>query len=73
VGEIDESNVHVCGDIAVDSGTCTFHFADDGEVHARFPFVYHRTGDPLLRAPAFRTPPPSSRGCGNAESQGDRL
>ena len=45
-GTIDEANIRVSGDIAVNSGLYTFTFAlgSPQTVHARFTFVYRRTG-----------------------------
>lgn len=40
VGEIDESNIRVHGNIAINSGVYTFTFADGVKVPARFTFVY---------------------------------
>ena len=39
-GEIDESNIRVFGDIAINSGVYTFSFKDESSVSARFTFVY---------------------------------
>ncbi len=49
VGRIDESNIRIYGDIAINSGLYTFEL-DDGEggrvdVPARFTFVYKKDGD----------------------------
>ncbi len=44
-GAIDESNVRVFGDIAINSGVYTFSLADSSAVQARFTFVYRRSGD----------------------------
>lgn len=44
-GVIDEANVRVFGDLAINSGLYTFTFADGGTVAARFTFVYRRSGD----------------------------
>jgi len=49
VGRIDESNIRVYGDIAINSGLYTFEL-DDGEggrvdVGARFTYVYKKEGD----------------------------
>jgi len=41
-GKIDESNVRIFGDIAINSGIYTFTFADGTSVQARFTFVYAR-------------------------------
>ena len=39
-GEINESNIRIFGDIAINSGVYTFSFKDDSSVSARFTFVY---------------------------------
>jgi uncharacterized protein (TIGR02246 family) len=44
-GVIDEANVRVFGDLAINSGLYTFTFADGSTVAARFTFVYRRSGD----------------------------
>lgn len=44
-GAIDESNVRIFGDIAINSGVYTLSLADGSAVQARFTFVYRRTGD----------------------------
>jgi len=49
VGRIDESNIRIFGDIAINSGLYTFEL-DNGEggrvdVGARFTFVYKKDGD----------------------------
>jgi len=49
IGRIDESNIRIYGDIAINSGLYTFEL-DDGEggrvdVGARFTYVYKKTGD----------------------------
>ncbi len=41
---IDESNVRVFGDIAINSGTYTFQFNDDTSAAARYTFVYRWNG-----------------------------
>ncbi len=45
LGDIDEANVRVFGDLAINSGLYTFMCDDAGQVHARFTFVYRRKGD----------------------------
>ena len=42
---IDETNVRVFGDLAINSGLYTFTLADGSTVPARFTFVYRRSGD----------------------------
>lgn len=44
VGKIDESNVRVFDDLAINSGIYTFTFNDGSVVPARYTFVYRRTG-----------------------------
>ena len=44
-GEIDESNVRVFDQLAINSGVYTFTFKDGAVVHARFTFVYRRNGE----------------------------
>ena len=43
-GKIDEANVRIFGDIAINSGVYTFTFADGSAVQARFTFVYRSNG-----------------------------
>jgi len=49
VGEINESNIRIYGDIAINSGLYTFELdSEDGQrvkVGARFTFVYKKKGD----------------------------
>ena len=40
VGKIDESNVRIFDDIAINSGIYTFSFKDGSSAQARFTFVY---------------------------------
>jgi uncharacterized protein (TIGR02246 family) len=44
-GVIDEANVRVFGDLALNSGRYTFTFADGSSVAARFTYVYRRTAN----------------------------
>lgn len=39
-GEIDESNIRIYNDIAINSGIYTFSFSDGNKVQGRFTFVY---------------------------------
>lgn len=41
-GKIDESNVRVFGDVAINSGVYTFSFDDGAVVQARYTFVYRQ-------------------------------
>ena len=43
-GKIDEANVRVFSDIAINSGVYTFSFKDQSSVQARFTFVYRWNG-----------------------------
>lgn len=43
-GKIDESNVRVFGQLAINSGIYTFGFEDGASVQARFTFVYRWNG-----------------------------
>lgn len=43
-GVIDEANVRVFGDVAINSGVYTFTFKDGAKVQARFTFVYRWNG-----------------------------
>ena len=43
-GIINESNVRIFGDIAINSGIYTFSFANGSSVQARFTFVYRFNG-----------------------------
>ena len=44
-GELDESNVSIFGDLAMNSGVYTFSFKDGASVQARFTFVYRNNGE----------------------------
>ena len=44
VGRIDEANIHIFDQIAVNSGLYTFTFKDGSAVQARFSFVYYWNG-----------------------------
>lgn len=41
-GKIDESNVRMFGDLAINSGVYTFDFANGDSVQARYTFVYEK-------------------------------
>ena len=41
-GKIDESNIRMFGDLAINSGVYTFDFASGDSVQARFTFVYRK-------------------------------
>ena len=43
-GKIDEANVRIFGDLAINSGIYTFTFEDGSAVQARFTFVYRWNG-----------------------------
>ena len=43
-GKIDESNIRIYGDTAINSGLYTFSFNDGIQVQARFTFVYRCNG-----------------------------
>ena len=43
-GQIDESNVRIFNDLAINSGIYTFKFADGSSVKARFTYVYKQDG-----------------------------
>ena len=43
-GKIDESNVRIFDDIAINSGVYTFTFKDGAKVQARFTYVYRWIG-----------------------------
>ncbi|MCG7985317.1 MAG: SgcJ/EcaC family oxidoreductase [Candidatus Thiodiazotropha lotti] len=45
VGKIDEANVRIFGELAINSGIYTFTFKDGSVVPARFTFVYRRNGE----------------------------
>jgi uncharacterized protein (TIGR02246 family) len=50
-GRIEEQNIQIYCDVAVDSGIYTFAVVKDGrpsEVKARYTFVYHKVGDRWL-------------------------
>lgn len=44
-GEIDEANVRVFGDFAINSGVYTFTLKSDLQITSRFTFVYRKNGD----------------------------
>ena len=44
-GKIDEANVRIFGQIAINSGIYTFSFKDGSAVQARFTFVYRWNGE----------------------------
>ena len=43
-GKIDESNVRIFGDLAINSGVYTFTFKNGASVQARFTYVYRWNG-----------------------------
>jgi uncharacterized protein (TIGR02246 family) len=43
-GKIDESNIRIFGELAINSGVYTFTFKDDVTVQARFTYVYRWDG-----------------------------
>ena len=45
VGKIDEANVRVFDELAINSGVYTFTFKDGASVQARYTFVYRWNGD----------------------------
>ncbi len=47
-GAIDEANVRIFGDIAINSGVYTFTFADGAVVQARYTYVYRWNGQRWL-------------------------
>ncbi|MGC6425420.1 MAG: SgcJ/EcaC family oxidoreductase [Akkermansiaceae bacterium] len=47
-GVIDESNVRIFGDLAINSGIYTFTFANGDKVQARFTYLYKKAGDDWL-------------------------
>lgn len=52
-GKIDEQNIRVFGDLAINSGVYTFTLTRDGQpaqVQARYTFVYRKTGGQWLIA-----------------------
>lgn len=59
-GKIDEANVRVHGEIAINSGVYTFTFKDGAVVQARFTFVYRRNGDRWLIAEHHSSQMPES-------------
>ena len=44
VGNINEANIRIYGEIAINSGIYTFTFEDGSSVQARFTFVYKSNG-----------------------------
>lgn len=47
-GKIDESNVRIFDQLAINSGVYTFTFNDGASVQARYTFVYRWNGDQWL-------------------------
>ena len=47
-GQIDESNVRIFDELAINSGVYTFTFSDGASVQARYTFVYRWNGDRWL-------------------------
>ena len=47
-GKIDEANVRIFGDTAINSGVYTFTFGDGAVVQARFTYVYRWNGERWL-------------------------
>lgn len=45
VGKIDEANVRIWGDLAINSGIYTFTFKDGSVVPARFTYLYRFNGE----------------------------
>ena len=48
VGNIDESNVRIYDNLAINSGSYTFTFKDGSQAQARFTFVYQWDGESWL-------------------------
>lgn len=44
VGQIDESNIRLLGELAIHSGVYTFTFKGNASAQARFTFVYRHNG-----------------------------
>lgn len=49
-GKINEFNIRIFSDLAINSGVYTFSFDDRSTVQARFTFVYKRVGEGWLIA-----------------------
>jgi len=47
-GKIDEANIRIFGDVAINSGVYTFTFDGGAAVQARFTFVYRWNGERWL-------------------------
>lgn len=47
-GKIEQSNVRIFGEIAINSGVYTFSFGDGSQVQARYSFVYRWNGERWL-------------------------
>lgn len=45
VGNIDESNIRIFDDIAINSGIYTFSFKDGSSAQARFTFMYRKNNE----------------------------
>ena len=48
LGQINESNIRIFNDLAINSGIYTFTFTDGSSVQARFTYVYKKEGDQWL-------------------------
>ncbi len=60
VGKIDESNVRIFGEIAINSGIYTFTLKDGSVVPARFTFVYRWNGERWMIAEHHSSQMPES-------------
>ena len=47
-GTLNEQNIRIFGDLAINSGVYTFQFNDDSRVQARYTFVYRQQADGWL-------------------------
>lgn len=47
-GTLDEQNIRIHGDLAINSGVYTFQFSDNSRVQARYTFVYRQQADGWL-------------------------
>ncbi len=45
IGKINEANIRIFGNLAINSGIYTFNFKDGSSAHARFTYVYKKVDE----------------------------
>jgi len=62
VGKIDEANISIFDEIAMNSGVYTFSFKDGSKVQARYTFVYQWNGEhwKIIKHHSSQMPEPTS-------------